>query len=238
MKIRILVLLLFLSAGLSWSATVVANAVEQPDAAPSEERVYEPVDAEALIAACTIGASEREGDAAKYEYKIAYVKCLRDSIIDQHSALIAIHLSFAEREGADMEEQRRYWRDRAEWLADEARSCLPLCEPDERFGRPSLFYAVMFGEAVVRDFVAERNVYEDGARRFSERDDASDLGPACWDISDNMRDTGIVTRMHWGIARTVRCIEYVILDQVEVAFEPRLLSRQDMRKKLEPCLSG
>ena len=229
--VRVVVLALFLSASLGWSAAAVAEAVKQPNAAPGGEGVFEPIDAEALIGACAAAAAER--DATNNEYKIAYVKCLREAIIEQHSALIADHLKFAEREGADMEEQRRYWRGRAEWLADEARSCIPSCGTVDLFGRPILDRAVEVGEAVLRDFVAERNVYEDGARRFSERDDASDLGPACWDISDNMRDTGIVTMMRWGIVRTVRCIEYVILDQVEVAFDPKHLSRQDMREKLD-----
>ena len=186
--VRVVVLALFLSASLGWSAAAVAEAVKQPDAAPGGEGVFEPIDAEALIGACAAAAAER--DATNNEYKIAYVKCLREAIIEQHSALIADHLKFAEREGADMEEQRRYWRGRAEWLADEARSCIPSCGTVDLFGRPILDRAVEVGEAVLRDFVAERNVYEDGARRFSERDDASDLGPACWDISDNMRDTG------------------------------------------------
>ena len=236
MKVRVFVLALFLAAGLGWFAAAVAHSEEQPDAASGGEGVFEPIDSEALIAACETAAVEpAESSAAdeEREKKIAYVKCLREAIIDQHSALMAIHLSFAEREDADMEAARSYWRGRAEWLADETRSCIPSCGQVEQAKQYVLVRAARIGEAVVHDFVAERNVYEDGARRFSERDDAGDLGPACWDISDNMRETGIVTMMRWGIARTVSCIEHVLLDQVAVAFEPRFLSRRDMRKKLD-----
>ena len=241
MKVRVFVLALFLAAGLGWFAAAVAHSEEQPGAAPGEERAFRPTDSEALIAACETAAVEpAESSAAdeEREKKIAYIKCLREAIIDQHSALMAIHLSFAEREGADMEEERSYWRGRAEWLADETRSCIPSCQPAERAERYLFNRAADVGESVLRDFVAERNVYEDGARRFSERDDGSNLGPACWDISDNMRETDNITMLRWGIARTIGCIEYVLLDQVEVVFKPRFLSRRDMRRKIDEISEG
>ena len=248
MTFRALQFVPMLMTGLLWSAAATSespseNAAGQlasESAARPTNAVFAPIDAEALIEACANAAAVPAADSAADEArtKIAYVKCLRESIIDQHSALVAGHLAFAEREGADMEEKRSYWRGRAEWLADETRSCIPSCQPAERAERYIFDRAADVGESVLRDFVAERNVYEDGARRFSESDDASNLGPACWDISDNMRDTGIVTMMRWGIARTAVCIEYVILDQVEVVFEPRFLSRKDMRKKLDDVSEG
>ena len=154
----ILVLALLLAAGPGWSLSAAqethsVEAGEQPDAASGGARTFDLFDAEELIAACTAMATESaENRAADKERrrKTAYVKCLREAILDQCSGVIASHLSFAERDGADMGEKRSYWEGRAEWIADQTRSCIPSCRPIEQV-RSMLDHAVKVGEAVLRD---------------------------------------------------------------------------------------
>ena len=190
----ILVLALLLAAGPGWSSSAAqethsVEAGEQPDAASGGARTFDLFDAEELIAACTAMATESaENRAADKERrrKTAYVKCLREAILDQYSGVIASHLSFAERDGADMGEKRSYWEGRAEWIADQTRSCIPSCRPIEQV-RSMLDHAVKVGEAVLRDLVAEHNVYAGGERDFSQSADAEALSKMCWNISDRTR---------------------------------------------------
>ena len=235
MKVLILVRVLFLSAGLGWSATAVAEAVEQSGAAPGDERAFEPLDAEALIAACAVAASEREDYTANdvRQDKIVYIECLREAILKEFSGVIAGRLVLAERDGADMVEQRSYWEGQAGWLADHKRSCIPSCaDLDDLY--VDLDHAVMVGEAVLRDFVAERNLYADGRSRLSQPVDADALTEACRKISNEMAmNTGVTGLIRWGILRSAICLEYVILDQVAIMFESEYLSRQEMRKKID-----
>ena len=166
MTLRAIGLLAALIVGVGWSAAAGSespseNALGPPGTEslvpPTSE--FEPIDAKALITACAAGAREREEDTARKrerQRKIAYLKCLREAILDQFSGLTTIHLSLAERDGADMAEQRSYWQDQAERLADPERSCIPSCEPIDRiYG--TFDHEVMVDEAVLRDFVAERN---------------------------------------------------------------------------------
>ena len=225
MKVRVLVLALSLSAGLSWSAAALTHA----DAASGGEGVFEPIDAEALIAACAAAADLATGTAAGKElrYGIAYVECIREAIVEQYAGVIAAQLSFNARDGADMGDKRSYWQGRAEWVA-----CIPSCEPIEQVGF-FLDHAVKVREAVLRDVVAEYNIYAGGEKVFSQSTDGPALSEACWDISDNQRGTGVTNLMRWGTLRTAMCLEYVILDQVEILFEPEYLSRHEMRKKID-----
>ena len=71
MKVRILALALSLVAGLSWSAAAVAHTEEQPDAATGDERVFGPIDAEALIVACAAAATELVGGTVKGNAELA-----------------------------------------------------------------------------------------------------------------------------------------------------------------------
>ena len=80
MKVRVLVLALSLSAGLSWSAAALTHA----DAASGGEGVFEPIDAEALIAACAAAADLATGRSCtaagkELRYGIAYVECIREA---------------------------------------------------------------------------------------------------------------------------------------------------------------
>ena len=242
MTLRAIGLLAALIVGVGWSAAAGSespseNALGPPGTEslvpPTSE--FEPIDAKALITACAAGAREREEDTARKrerQRKIAYLKCLREAILDQFSGLTTIHLSLAERDGADMAEQRSYWQDQAERLADPERSCIPSCEPIDRiYG--TFDHEVMVDEAVLRDFVAERNLYADGRRRFWEPVDADALIEACRNISNEMVNTGVTGLMQRGTQRSANCLEYVIIDQVEKLLEPEYLSRQDMRKKLD-----
>ena len=232
MTIRARSFLCVLFAGLCWFPTTSSAAETATD---PQATAFVPIDAEALIGACAAMATESaESLAADKERrrKINYVKCLREAILEQYSGVIASHLSFAERDGADMEEKRGYWEGRAEWIADETRSCIPSCRPIEHV-RSMLDHAAKVGEAVLRDLVAEHNVYAGGDKDFSQSADANALSESCWNLSDNSRGTGVTGLMRWSTLRTAKCFEHVILDQIEVMFESRGLSRQYMRKKID-----
>ncbi len=64
--------------------------------------------------------------------------------------------------------------------------------------------------------------------------DAQALIDACWAISLEDRSSGVTGRMRHGAAKTVRCLEDVILDQVEILFpDGEYLSREQAKQKLD-----
>ena len=163
----------------------------------------------------------------------------KEALIDQHSALVDFRLAFAERDETDMEVARNAWRDEAEWLANERRNCTPSCYPIENLSEESMLdHAVMVGEAVLRDFVSARNFYDRRLRNPSRAIRAEAVTAVCWGISDHMRGTGLTGLMRWGTLYTALCLEYVILDQVEILFEPEFLSRKEMRNKIDDIRSA
>ena len=185
MTFRVIRLLAYFAAGMCWSAAAGSespseDAVGSPESvsAPAPSAAFEPIDAETLITTCAAAVNERGEDTARRrerQRKIAYVKCLREMILDQFSGLMTRSICHsAERDGADMAEQRGYWQDQTERLADPERSCIPSCEPIDRiYG--TFDHEIMVGKAVLRDFVAERNLYADGRKRFWEPVDAEAL---------------------------------------------------------------
>lgn len=72
-----------------------------------------------------------------------------------------------------------------------------------------------------------------GGNQPFEPVDAEKLIKACWDISEEARASGVTAVMRSGTLDTVLCLEQVILDQVEVLFEPEYLSRTEAQKKLK-----
>ena len=86
---------------------------------------------------------------------------------------------------------------------------------------------------ILRDFLRENRFYADMPRD----PEAKPLIEACWDLSLGMRSLTTAT-MRWGSLRTARCLEYVILDQLEFLFPPgsaaaKRLSRTEARAKLD-----
>ena len=69
---------------------------------------------------------------------------------------------------------------------------------------------------MLRDLVAERNLYQDIPRQA----DAEALIAACDRINDGMISTGFTPVMHWGGLRTNRCLEYIALDQLAFLWPP------------------
>ncbi len=63
--------------------------------------------------------------------------------------------------------------------------------------------------------------------------DAEALIKACWAISEVKRASGVTGLMRKGAAETVGCLKEVILDQVEIMFEPEYLSREQATKELD-----
>ncbi len=61
---------------------------------------------------------------------------------------------------------------------------------------------------------------------------------ACWKISKKDRDSGVTGRMRHGAARTVGCLEEVIIGQVKIMFEPDVLSAAQAQKYLDQLRNG
>ncbi len=72
-----------------------------------------------------------------------------------------------------------------------------------------------------------------GGNQPFEPVDAEKLIKACWDISEEERTSGAIRIMRYGAAKSAGCLEEVILDQVEVLFEPDDLSREQAQKHLD-----
>ena len=63
--------------------------------------------------------------------------------------------------------------------------------------------------------------------------DAKALIDACWAISQDKRDSGVTALMRQGGAMSVRCLKDVILDQAQAMLEPQVLSRRQVKEKLD-----
>jgi hypothetical protein len=95
------------------------------------------------------------------------------------------------------------------------------------FGKPLLPLALSFFLLVTPWAASSGGADEKGI-------DAQALIDACWAISLEDRSSGVTGRMRHGAAKTVRCLEDVILDQVEILFpDGEYLSREQAKQKLD-----
>ena len=79
--------------------------------------------------------------------------------------------------------------------------------------------------------------YAGGTEAF-ESIDADALIERCWSISKEDLDSGVTARIRGGSARSAKCLQDVILDQVEVMFEPKTLTRKEASEKLQLISEG
>ena len=77
-----------------------------------------------------------------------------------------------------------------------------------------------------------------GGTEAFEPIDADALIEKCWLISKEDRDSGVTARMRSGGARTAKCLQDVILDQVEAMFDPKTLTRKEALEKLHLISEG
>lgn len=77
-----------------------------------------------------------------------------------------------------------------------------------------------------------------GGTEAFEPINADALIEKCWSISKEDLDSGVTARMRGGSARSAKCLQDVILDQVEVMFEPKTLTRKEASEKLQLISEG
>ena len=81
------------------------------------------------------------------------------------------------------------------------------------------------------------NTYSGGTEAFNPID-ADALIEKCWSISKEDIESGVTARMRGGSARSAKCLQDVILDQVEVMFDPKTLTRKEAFEKLQLISEG
>lgn len=208
---------------------------------------FEPIDAQKLIDDCWAISREQRDSGVNEQIrkgKIEAVKCLKKAILNQETALTERLIPLEIKNGEDPEEIRQIWEEHLSTIAKEG-SCYPSCSPIEESN--SLDSDARIGEAMIRDFVAERNLYKfppkgsaggDPGGVFSEIADADKLIEGCWGISKELRSTGVTGLHRIGTGRTTQCLWRVIMDQVEALFEENTLSRRKMREYLDHLSTG
>ncbi len=60
----------------------------------------------------------------------------------------------------------------------------------------------------------------------------------CWALSKEDLNSGVTGRMRSGTMKTVRCMQNEIVEQAGEMFEPDVLSRQEVRDKLDKIRNG
>ena len=81
------------------------------------------------------------------------------------------------------------------------------------------------------------NTYSGGTEAFNPID-ADALIEKCWSIFKEDLHSGVTARMRRGGARSAKCLQDVILDQVEAMFEPKTLTRKEASEKLQLISEG
>ena len=142
------------------------------------------------------------------------IACLQTQAMVQYRAVADLLDALEIRDGKDPTAQHRYL-DETLLNAEQPPICGWHCE------------------AVLRDLVAERNLYQDIPRQA----DAEALIAACDRINDGMISTGFTPVMHWGGLRTNPCLEHIALDQLAFLWPPNpskgYMTRTAARKLLD-----
>lgn len=97
---------------------------------------------------------------------------------------------------------------------------------------------IAFSSIVILSIICQLPSVQAGGIQPFEPINAEALIDACWKISKEDRDSGVTTRMRHGSARSIRCLQNVILDQVDAMFDPKYLSREQAKKQLRKIIEG
>ena len=172
------------------------------------------LDVPASAGAAEIERVDAEAVIAACEGRDDAAGCLEREIVEQNAVVASLLLALQLRDGDDPTESRRGWDEYLRELS--ANPCPGSCD------------------LILRDILAERNFYQDMPHNAAP----DVLIDACWHLSLGRRSTGSSQLHRQGSLFTALCLEWVILDQLEVLFPPgspaeEHLSRVEARAKLD-----